>query len=88
MRNLMLLAALFSPLALAQAVIEVAPHGVMRLPTTASTLHIERLRIAEHGTLLIPAIPVQLISTRLLGSPCDLINLLWIGAAKTTPPMA
>ena len=55
MRNLMLLAALFSPLALAQAVIEVAPHGVMRLPTTASTLHIERLRIAEHGTLLIPA---------------------------------
>ncbi len=55
MRNLLLVAALFSPLALAQAVIEVASHGMMRLPTTASTLHVERLRIADHGTLLIPA---------------------------------
>jgi hypothetical protein len=55
MRSLVLLAALFSPLALAQVVIDVAPHGVMRLPASVSMLHVERLRIAEHGTLLIPA---------------------------------
>ena len=38
MRKLLALAALFSPLALAQAVIEVDSHAVMRLPSNTSVL--------------------------------------------------
>lgn len=54
MRKLLVLAALFSPLALAQAVIEVDSHAVMRLPSNTSVLLLDRLEIADHGTLLIP----------------------------------
>ena len=54
MRNWLALAALFSPLALAQAVIEVDSHAVVRLPGNASVLQLDRLQIADHGTLLIP----------------------------------
>ncbi|MFP5422430.1 MAG: collagen-like protein [Gammaproteobacteria bacterium] len=55
MRKLIVLAALFSPLALAQAVIEVDSHAVMRLPSTTSVLLLDRLAIADNGTLLIPS---------------------------------
>lgn len=55
MHKLLVLAALFSPLALAQAVIEVDSHSVMRLPSNSSVLLLERLVIADYGTLLIPA---------------------------------
>lgn len=55
MRKLLILAALFSPLALAQAVIEVDSHTFMRLPSSSSVLVLQRLDIADHGTLLIPA---------------------------------
>jgi hypothetical protein len=55
MRNWLALALLFSPFALAQAVIEVDSHSVMRLPSNSSVLLLERLDIADHGTLLIPA---------------------------------
>ncbi|WP_339411919.1 collagen-like protein [Pseudomonas sp. EA_35y_Pfl2_R5] len=54
MRKLLVLAALFSPLALAQAVIEVDSNTVMRLPSNTSVLLLDRLEIADHGTLLIP----------------------------------
>lgn len=55
MRNLLALVALFSPLAIAQAVIEVESHTFTRLPSTTSVLLLDRLHIADHGTLLIPA---------------------------------
>lgn len=55
MRKLLILAALFSPLALAQAVIEVDSHAVLRLPSSTNVLLLQRLDIADHGTLLIPA---------------------------------
>ncbi|EPN02049.1 hypothetical protein A259_25865, partial [Pseudomonas syringae pv. actinidiae ICMP 19070] len=54
MRKLVLLAALFSPLALAQTII-VAPHSLMRLPGNSSVLQVERLEVSDYGTLLIPA---------------------------------
>ncbi|VVN89784.1 collagen-like protein [Pseudomonas fluorescens] len=54
MRNLCLLAALVSPLACAQ-VVSVEANSLMRLPNTASTLHLERLEVADYGTLLIPS---------------------------------
>ncbi|VVP19345.1 hypothetical protein PS850_03792 [Pseudomonas fluorescens] len=54
MRNLCLLAALVSPLACAQ-VVSVETNSLMRLPNTASTLHLERLEVADYGTLLIPS---------------------------------
>lgn len=54
MRNLVLLAALFSPLAMAQAII-VAPHSLMRLPGNSSVLQLDRLEVSDYGTLLIPA---------------------------------
>ena len=55
MRSLLALAIFFSPLALAQAVIEVDSHAFMRLPSNTSVLLLDRLDIADHGTLLIPA---------------------------------
>ncbi|MGE6790828.1 collagen-like protein [Pseudomonas guineae] len=55
MHKLLALAALFSPLAFAQAVIEVDSHAFMRLPSNTSVLLLDRLDIADHGTLLIPA---------------------------------
>jgi hypothetical protein len=55
MRNWMVAVALFSPLAVAQTVIEVPSNSLMRLPSSASVLVLERLHIADHGTLFIPA---------------------------------
>jgi hypothetical protein len=54
MRKLCLFAALISPLASAQ-VVSVEPNSLMRLPNTASTLQLERLEVADYGTLLIPS---------------------------------
>jgi hypothetical protein len=54
MRSLLLLAALCSPMVLAQALIEVESHALLRLPATTDVLSIERLSIADNGTLLIP----------------------------------
>lgn len=54
MRKWIVLAAVISPLAVAQTVIEVPSHSVMRLPSNASVLELERLDIADHGTLLVP----------------------------------
>ena len=54
MRKLCLLAALISPLASAQ-VVSVETNSLMRLPNTASTLQLERLVVADYGTLLIPS---------------------------------
>ncbi|WP_095146786.1 MULTISPECIES: hypothetical protein [unclassified Pseudomonas] len=54
MRKLCLLAALVSPMALAQ-VVTVETHSLVRLPNTASVLQLERLEVADYGTLLIPS---------------------------------
>jgi hypothetical protein len=54
MRNLCLLAALCSPLAYAQ-VVTVETNSLMRLPNTTSVLQLERLDVADYGTLLIPS---------------------------------
>jgi hypothetical protein len=54
MRKLCLLAAFISPLACAQ-VVSVETNSLMRLPNTASTLQLEKLEVADYGTLLIPA---------------------------------
>lgn len=54
MRKLCLLAALISPLASAQ-VVSVEPNSLMRLPNTTNTLQLERLEVADYGTLLIPS---------------------------------
>ncbi|MBX8491606.1 collagen-like protein [Pseudomonas cichorii] len=54
MRNLLLLTALFSPLALAQT-ISVESHSLMRLPGNNNVLQVERLEVADYGTLLIPS---------------------------------
>ncbi|MGV8920786.1 MAG: collagen-like protein [Pseudomonas sp.] len=54
MRNLFLLAALCSPVAMAQ-VVTVEPHSLMRLPGNTSAVQLDRLEVADYGTLLIPA---------------------------------
>ncbi|EXF94691.1 hypothetical protein HK44_027555 [Pseudomonas fluorescens HK44] len=54
MRKLCLLAALISPMAMAQ-VVTVETNSLLRLPNTASTLQLERLEVADNGTLLIPS---------------------------------
>ncbi|POA17152.1 hypothetical protein C1886_23445, partial [Pseudomonas sp. FW300-N1A1] len=54
MRKFCLLAALVSPLAMAQ-VVTVETHSLVRLPTTTSVLQLERLEVADYGTLLIPS---------------------------------
>jgi hypothetical protein len=54
MRKLCLLAAFISPLASAQ-VVSVETNSLMRLPNTANTLQLERLEVADYGTLLIPS---------------------------------
>lgn len=59
MRKLLLLSALFSPLAMADA-LSVAPHSVLRLANKASVVHLERLDVAESATLLLPASLVEL----------------------------
>ncbi|SNS17759.1 hypothetical protein SAMN05216255_1626 [Pseudomonas segetis] len=59
MRNVLMAAAmgvaLISPLALAQTLIKVEPNSMMRLPAVTSVLMLERLEVADHGTLLVPA---------------------------------
>ena len=59
MRKVVLLAALFSPLALADA-ISVAAHSVLRLPNKASVVHLQRLEVADSATLVLPASLVEL----------------------------
>ncbi|MBY8930267.1 collagen-like protein [Pseudomonas sp. Wu6] len=54
MRKVFLLALLVSPIALAQSV-SVETHSLMRLPSSTSVLQLERLDVADYGTLLIPA---------------------------------
>ncbi|ROO02199.1 collagen pro alpha-chain precursor [Pseudomonas moraviensis] len=54
MRKLCLLAAFISPLACAQ-VVNVQSNSLMRLPNTTSTLQLEKLEVADYGTLLIPS---------------------------------
>ncbi|NVZ79751.1 collagen-like protein, partial [Pseudomonas gingeri] len=54
MRSLCLLAALCSPLAYAQ-VVTVEANSLVRLPGNTSVLQLERLDVADHGTLLVPA---------------------------------
>ncbi|NBF06352.1 collagen-like protein [Pseudomonas sp. Fl5BN2] len=54
MRKLCLLALFCSPLAVAQEV-KVETNSLMRLPNTTSTLQLERLDVADYGTLLVPA---------------------------------
>jgi hypothetical protein len=59
MRKLILLAALFSPLALADA-ISVAANSVLRLPNKSSVVHLQRLDVADSATLLLPGSLVEL----------------------------
>lgn len=54
MRKLCLLAAFISPFACAQ-VVSVESNSLMRLPNNTSTLQLERLDVADYGTLLIPS---------------------------------
>jgi hypothetical protein len=54
MRKLCLLAVVFAPLALAESV-SVEPHSLLRLPASSSVLQLQRLEVADYGTLLIPA---------------------------------
>lgn len=54
MRKLCLLAVLCSPLVQAQ-VVTVETNSLMRLPNTTSSLQLERLEVADYGTLLIPS---------------------------------
>jgi hypothetical protein len=54
MQKILALTLLFSPLALAQAAIEVSPNAMMRLPAVGNTLNVDRLEIADNGTLLVP----------------------------------
>lgn len=54
MRKLCLLAAFCSPLAMAQT-LTVESHSLMRLPSQASVLQLDRLEVQDYGTLLIPS---------------------------------
>ncbi|WP_137818802.1 collagen-like protein [Pseudomonas sp. 2FG] len=55
MRSLCLLAVLCCPLAQAEALVKVESNSLLRLPTTTSVLLLDRLEVADHGTLLIPS---------------------------------
>lgn len=67
MRSLCLLAALCSPMAFAQ-VVSVEANSLMRLPGNSSVLQLEKLEVADYGTLLIPsAISQVTIGELLLG---------------------
>jgi len=54
MRKLCLMAALCSPLAHAE-VVQVEANSMMRLPANVAVLTLEKLDVADYGTLLIPA---------------------------------
>ncbi len=53
MRNVVLFAALLSPMAMAQS-LSVEPHSLMRLPGNASAVTLERLDVADYATVLVP----------------------------------
>ncbi|MHA6492930.1 collagen-like protein [Pseudomonas borbori] len=55
MRSLLLLLALCSSIALAATEVQVASHQMLRLPNGSGLLSLDRLEIADQGTLLIPA---------------------------------
>ncbi|MBU1331865.1 MAG: collagen-like protein [Gammaproteobacteria bacterium] len=55
MRKFLLLAWFTSAAALAQNDLHVDEHSMLRLPVSSQTLVLERLVVADHGTLLIPA---------------------------------
>lgn len=59
MRKLCLLALLVCPWASAQ-VVQVQSHSLIRLPSTTGTLTLERLDVADYGTLLVPSNVTQL----------------------------
>lgn len=59
MRKFCLLVAFVCPWASAQ-VLQVESHSLMRLPNTASVLSLERLEVADYGTLLVPSNVTQL----------------------------
>jgi hypothetical protein len=90
MRNWMLLLALASPVALAQAVLEVGNDSLLRLPTSSAVLHLQRLTVAERGTLLIPAgvseIRVEELhlgsEARIALAPGEQPLQLWVGTAR------
>ncbi|MDE1164153.1 MAG: collagen-like protein [Pseudomonas sp.] len=54
MRSLCLLAALFTPLAMADS-LSVEAHSLMRLPGKDGVVQLDRLDVADYATLLIPA---------------------------------
>lgn len=54
MRKLCLLAAFVCPMASAQ-VVQVESNSLVRLPNTTSSLTLERLDVADFGTLLVPS---------------------------------
>ncbi|MBD8491616.1 collagen-like protein [Pseudomonas syringae] len=53
MRKLLLLTALCSPMAMAQTLV-VEANSLMRLPASGTTLQLDRLEVADYGTLLVP----------------------------------
>ena len=55
MRSLLLPLMLISTWVVAETQVQVDAHGVMRLPGNLDVLVLERLDVAEHGTLLVPA---------------------------------
>ena len=74
MRKVFLLALLVSPVALAQSV-SVETNSLMRLPSSTSVLQLERLDVADYGTLLIPA-TIRIICSR---------SLMLIGSSAGIP---
>ncbi|NIF19487.1 collagen-like protein [Pantoea sp. Cy-639] len=64
MRKLMLLAALATPMAQAES-LDVAAHSMLRLANKSASVHLEHLRIADSGTLLLPATLTELKIDRL-----------------------
>ncbi len=59
MRRLCLVAALFTPLAMAQS-LSVEPHSLMRLPGKDGVLNLDRLVVEDYATLLVPENLVEL----------------------------
>lgn len=66
MRNLLLVLWLGAATAAADTQITVPSHALMRLPNAGSALQLERLEVADHATLLIPATLTELRIGQLL----------------------
>lgn len=60
MRNLALVLCFCATTALADSQIKVSSNTLMRLPAASSALQLDRLEVADHGTLLIPATVTEL----------------------------